>query len=43
MVHATFGEGVIVSVQQQGRVLQVQFQDKERLLMADMAPMRKVS
>ena len=43
VVHATFGEGVIVSVQQQGRVLQVQFQDKERLLMADMAPMRKVS
>ncbi len=43
VVHATFGEGVVVGTQQRGRLLQVRFQDKERLLMADMAPMRKAA
>ncbi len=41
VVHESFGEGVIIGVQQRGRLIQVRFDDKERLLMADMAPMRR--
>jgi len=43
VVHESFGEGVITGVQQKGRLIQVRFDDKERVLMADMAPMRKVA
>lgn len=43
VVHESFGEGVITGVQQRGRLLQVEFDDRERLLMADMAPMRRVA
>jgi len=43
VVHESFGEGVIIGVQQQGRLIQVRFDDKERLLMADMAPMRRLA
>ena len=39
----SFGEGVIIGVQQKGRLIQVRFDDKERLLMADMAPMRRLA
>jgi len=34
---------VITGLQQKGRLIQVRFDDKERVLMADMAPMRKVA
>jgi len=43
VVHESFGEGVITGLQQKGRLIQVRFDDKERVLMADMAPMRKVA
>jgi len=43
VVHESFGEGVIIGVQQRGRLIQVRFDDKERLLMADMAPMRRLA
>ncbi len=43
VVHESFGEGVILGVQQNGRLIQVRFNDKERLLMADMAPMRRLA
>jgi hypothetical protein len=42
VVHESFGEGVIIGLQQRGRLIQVRFDDKERLLMADMAPMRRL-
>ncbi|MCX6410640.1 MAG: UvrD-helicase domain-containing protein [Actinobacteria bacterium] len=42
VVHESFGEGVITGLQQRGRLIQVRFDDKERLLMADMAPMRRL-
>jgi hypothetical protein len=43
VVHESFGEGVITGVQQKGRLIQVRFDDKERILMADMAPMRRLA
>ncbi len=43
VVHEAFGEGIITGVQQKGRLIHVRFDDKERVLMADMAPMRKVA
>ena len=33
----------LIGVQQRGRLIQVRFDDKERLLMADMAPMRRLA
>jgi len=43
VVHESFVEGVITGVQQKGRLIQVRFDDKERILMADMAPMRRLA
>ncbi len=43
VVHESFGEGVITGVQQRGRLIKVRFDDKERVLMADMAPMRRLA
>jgi DNA helicase II / ATP-dependent DNA helicase PcrA len=43
VVHESFGEGVITGLQQKGRLIQVRFDDKERVLMADMAPMRRLA
>ena len=43
VVHESFGEGVITGLQQRGRLIQVRFDDKERVLMADMAPMRRLA
>ncbi|MSO44565.1 MAG: ATP-dependent DNA helicase PcrA [Thermoleophilia bacterium] len=43
VVHESFGEGLIIGLQQRGRLIHVRFDDKERVLMADMAPMRRIA
>ena len=45
VVHATFGEGVVIAIERGGELVRVRFaQDgTERRLMAGAAPMRKVS
>jgi DNA helicase-2/ATP-dependent DNA helicase PcrA len=43
VVHATFGEGVVTAVEQGGDLVHVRFSDRNRCLVAERAPMRKVA